>query len=74
MAPATCRQVRQGLVARKVAGQGGGRCGKRRGADDPAGPTDEAGCFTIDPVPGGPFRLRCRAAGSIDVLSGWITL
>jgi hypothetical protein len=46
---------------------------------DPAGgqaelATDEVGCFTIDPVPGGPFRLRCRAAGSIDVLTGWITL
>ena len=36
--------------------------------------TDEIGCFTIQPIPHGPFRLHCRAAGGIDVLTGWITL
>jgi hypothetical protein len=36
--------------------------------------TDEIGCFTIQPIPRGPFRLRCRAAGGINVLTGWITL
>jgi hypothetical protein len=36
--------------------------------------TDEIGCFSIQPVPRGAFRLRCRAAGSVDVLTGWITL
>ena len=35
---------------------------------------DEIGCFTIQPIPRGPFRLRCRAAGGINVLTGWITL
>jgi hypothetical protein len=36
--------------------------------------SDEIGCFAVQPVPHGPFRLRCRAAGGIDVLTGWITL
>jgi hypothetical protein len=36
--------------------------------------TDEIGCFTIRPVPRGTFRLRCLAAGGIDVRTGWITL
>ena len=36
--------------------------------------SDEIGCFSIDPIPGGPFRLHCHAAGGIDVLTGWITL
>jgi hypothetical protein len=37
-------------------------------------PTDEIGCFSVQPVPRGPFRLRCRATGGIDVLTGWVTL
>lgn len=36
--------------------------------------TDEIGCFTIQPIPRGSFRLRCRAAGGIDVLTSLITL
>ena len=36
--------------------------------------SDEIGCFTIRPAPHGPFRLRCRTTGSVDVLTGWITL
>ena len=35
--------------------------------------SDEIGCFSIRPVPAGPFRLRCRAAG-LDVLTGWFTV
>jgi hypothetical protein len=35
---------------------------------------DEIGCFAIDPIPDGPFRLRCRTAAGSDVLTGWITL
>jgi hypothetical protein len=34
---------------------------------------DEIGCFSIQPIPRGRFRLRCRAAG-LDVLTAWITL
>ena len=36
--------------------------------------SDEIGCFAIHPIPSGPFRLHCRAAGGVDVLTGWITL
>ena len=35
---------------------------------------DEIGCFAINPIPESPFRLRCRAAGGVDVLTGWIVL
>jgi hypothetical protein len=37
-------------------------------------PVDEIGCFAIDPIPDGPFRLRCRMVDDTDVLTGWITL
>jgi hypothetical protein len=37
-------------------------------------PADEIGCFSIRPVPSGPFRLRCRTVSGIDALTGWITL
>ena len=36
--------------------------------------TDEIGCFTIHPIPRSPFRLRCRVAAHIGVLTGWLTL
>ena len=26
-------------------------------------PVDEIGCFTVDPIPASPFRLRCRTDG-----------
>lgn len=35
---------------------------------------DEIGCFCIQPVPDGSFRLRCRADDSIDVVTNWFTL
>ena len=45
-----------------------------QGGRDHATPVDEIGCFAIDPIPDGPFRLRCRTADGTDVLTGWITL
>ena len=36
-------------------------------------PVDEIGCFVVEPVPAGPFRLRFRLADGIDVMTGWIT-
>jgi hypothetical protein len=39
-----------------------------------AAEADEIGCFSIRPLPGSPFRLRCRTADGSDVLTGWITL
>jgi hypothetical protein len=35
---------------------------------------DEIGCFSVDPIPDSPFRLRCRASDGTDVLTGWITI
>jgi hypothetical protein len=35
---------------------------------------DEIGCFSIRPIPSGPFRLHCRTAADLDALTGWITL
>jgi len=34
----------------------------------------ETGCFCIEPIPPGPFRLHCRTAAGINVITGWITL
>ena len=36
--------------------------------------TDEIGCFSIQPIPAGPFRLRCQTGAGTDVLTGLITL
>ena len=35
---------------------------------------DEIGCFSVDPIPDSPFRLRCRTADGTDVLTGWVTI
>ena len=35
---------------------------------------DEIGCFSIHPIPSGPFRLHCRTAVGLDAFTGWITL
>jgi hypothetical protein len=35
---------------------------------------DEIGCFSIQPIPSGPFRLQCRTATGLEVLTGWTTL
>jgi hypothetical protein len=37
-------------------------------------PVDEIGCFSLAPLPAGPFRLRCRTTDGTEVLTGWITL
>jgi hypothetical protein len=35
---------------------------------------DEIGCFCVEPVPAGAFRLRCRTADGTDVVTRWVTL
>jgi hypothetical protein len=35
---------------------------------------DEIGCFSIHPIPSGPFRLHCRTAAGLDAFTGWIPL
>jgi hypothetical protein len=37
-------------------------------------PIDEIGCFSIEPIPPSPFRLRYRTARVGDVLTGWVIL
>ena len=44
------------------------------GAPVGTAPVDVAGCFSVDPIPVSPFRLRCRTADGIDAVTGWITL
>jgi hypothetical protein len=43
------------------------------GATTPAA-VDEIGCFSIEPIPPGPFRLHCHTEDGTDVVTGWITL
>jgi len=35
---------------------------------------DEIGCFYIQPVPDGVFRLRCRTEDGIEVVTNWFAL
>jgi len=35
---------------------------------------DEIGCFSLNPIPDSPFRLRSRASDGTHVLTGWITI
>lgn len=35
---------------------------------------DDIGRFSMQPIPTGLFRLRCRTATGIETLTGWITL
>jgi hypothetical protein len=35
---------------------------------------DEIGCFSVAPIPAGPFRLRCRTSADVETMTGWITL
>lgn len=37
-------------------------------------PIDEIGCFYIQPVPRGSFRLRCRTEDGVDVVTNWFTV
>jgi hypothetical protein len=35
---------------------------------------DEIGCFSICPIPSGPFRLHCQTAAGTGALTGWVAL
>jgi hypothetical protein len=35
---------------------------------------DEIGCFSVEPIPLGQFRLRCRVSAGVETMTGWITL
>ncbi len=35
---------------------------------------DVTGCFFVEPVPAGRFRLRCQTTDNIDAVTVWVTL
>jgi pyridoxine 5'-phosphate synthase PdxJ len=35
---------------------------------------DKIGCFSVEPIPLGQFRLRCRTPAGVETMTGWITL
>lgn len=37
-------------------------------------PVDGIGCFSVEPIPPGPFRLRYQNREAADVVTAWITL
>jgi hypothetical protein len=37
-------------------------------------PIDDAGCFSFERRPAGPFRLRCRTETQADVRTGWVAI
>jgi hypothetical protein len=43
-----------------------------RSGDPTAVAADEIGCFTVQPLPSSPFRLRCRLASGSEAVTGWI--
>lgn len=45
-----------------------------RDAETTSTPIDEIGCFYIQPVPRGSFRLRCRTEDGVDVVTNWFTV
>jgi hypothetical protein len=45
-----------------------------RNGESSATEVDELGCFSVEPIPPSPFRLRWRAPDGIDVMTGWITI
>jgi len=45
-----------------------------RAGDEIAITADDIGCFSVEPIPAGQFRLRCRTSAGVDTMTGWITL
>ena len=45
-----------------------------RDGETATAPIDEIGCFYIQPVPTGSFRLRCRTCDGLDVVTNWFTV
>jgi len=66
--------TRDSLLGQIIPAQAGTIRVQRRSGAETALPADEIGCFSIHPIPPGPFRLHCRTAAGIDALTGWITL
>jgi hypothetical protein len=45
-----------------------------RAGDEIVITADEIGCFSVEPIPIGQFRLRCRTSAGVETMTGWITL
>jgi hypothetical protein len=45
-----------------------------RAGDELVITADEIGCFSVEPIPVGQFRLRCRTSAGVEIMTGWITL
>ena len=45
-----------------------------RSGGETAVTADEIGCFSLEPIPLGQFRLRCRTSAGVETMTGWITL
>lgn len=45
-----------------------------RAGDELVITADEIGCFSVEPIPVGQFRLRCRTSAGVETMTGWITL
>lgn len=45
-----------------------------RTGDESLVQASEAGCFSVEPIPPAPFRLHCRTAAGINVITAWIRL
>jgi hypothetical protein len=62
------------LLGQMIPAQGGEIRVQPRDGDETTVTADEIGCFSIRPIPSGPFRLHCRSGADLDALTGWITL
>lgn len=62
------------LVGQIVPPQEGTVEAQAQGGGSTVSPVDGTGCFAVEPLPAGAFRLRCRAADGTDVITGWVTL
>ena len=66
--------TRDGLVGQIVPAQAATITVQSQSDAETSVSADEIGCFSIQPTPSGPFRLQCRTATGLEVLTGWTTL
>ena len=62
------------LVGQVVPGQPAEITVQPRTGDEIVITADEIGCFSVEPIPAGQFRLRCRTSSGVETMTGWITL
>jgi hypothetical protein len=62
------------LVGQVVPGQPAEITVQPRTGDEIVITADEIGCFSVEPIPAGQFRLRCRTSAGVETMTGWITL